>query len=441
MRLLGVLLLGVGASVPPPHRRKNATGLHAGDHHFRDRKRNATAARAAARADIHGRLEALRRVVAGLPAEAPDAWVVRGPEDVSDATWAPLANGTAKRVFSAPMGGTNRWGKAWGHRWVVLKQLAATGGSEDAKHFGEVKGELYFLELLRGRAGIPTLLGVFRRGGTVSYVVQDAGQELMGHTRDGSRLRYKQLAATRPLGLARALLRCFESFSEVGGFFLDDLTPHQFTYVPREPVVFLVDGPKLLSAESPARPFLEDAYGYVMPEYLMPGRACVSDGDCPATKHHHSCVGHNNLRENYAGRADKKAKCTDGSTAAPEARGWCRRGWCVPISAKTHGWDLGARPWALPFLAGEAADPASAAVLRDLAAKLTAHEPADRPAFSQAREWLDRAVARAGIDESGAAWREPSREKAGPRPASTSRAPGPRPSNRLGLAKKEKKGH
>ena len=135
------------------------------------------------------------------------------------------------------------------------------------------------------------------------------------------------------------------------------------------------------------------------------------------------------------GAACYPTRCTDGSVAAPEARGWCRGGRCVPVTAKTHVYDLGSRPWALHFLAetaarltDEPAKTAAATVLRDLAARLTARDPEKRPTFSAARVWLDRAVAKRGIGESGAGWKEPGREKAAAaRPPSTSRAPPPRP--------------
>ena len=46
---------------------------------------------------------------------------------------------------------------------------------------------------------------------------------------DAGRARHCQKKARRPAMLARALLECFRSFSEEGGYFLDDLTWRQFS--------------------------------------------------------------------------------------------------------------------------------------------------------------------------------------------------------------------
>ena len=43
---------------------------------------------------------------------------------------------------------------------------------------------------------------------------------------------YARAVERQPLALARAVLQCFHSWAEVGGYFLDDFGPHQFALVP-----------------------------------------------------------------------------------------------------------------------------------------------------------------------------------------------------------------
>ena len=105
-------------------------------------------------------------------------------------------------------------------------------------HRGEVLGELYFLEYLRGAPGIPELEGAWPDADGVSYVVEDAGETYVGRDAAGAK-RFGKFVARNAFEAARALLDCFRSFSEVGGFFLDDLSAHQFSYRTDPPAVFI----------------------------------------------------------------------------------------------------------------------------------------------------------------------------------------------------------
>jgi hypothetical protein len=61
---------------------------------------------------------------------------------------------------------------------------------------------------------------------------------------------YRLVAQTQPYELARAILRCFQSFSELGGYFLTDFAPQQFTLLTdtgKPPKVYLVDAPDALT--------------------------------------------------------------------------------------------------------------------------------------------------------------------------------------------------
>ena len=138
-------------------------------------------------------------------------------------------------------------------------------------------------------------------------------------------------------------------------------------YDTDEVTVTLVDGPKLLALDSPVRPYL-GRFGHVF-EVRDPTAPCASDKACLATR---------------------KRKYTQNG-AAPEVRGWCdaKERTCRPVSAKTHGYDLGAREWALPFLRQRAVNHDSKAALATLCRKLTKPEPDGRPTFAEAIAFLD----------------------------------------------------
>ena len=116
-----------------------------------------------------------------------------------------------------------------------------------------VVSELYFLESLRGRPGIPTLHGGWLEDDALSYVVADGGSEVTryphahrngkpGEARPSD--AWRDFARKDPMRAARALLECFRSFVDYGGFFLSDFSPHQFTL--RGASLFVVDGPDAL---------------------------------------------------------------------------------------------------------------------------------------------------------------------------------------------------
>ena len=58
---------------------------------------------------------------------------------------------------------------------------------------------------------------------------------------------------------------------------------------------------------------------------------CTVDGDCPAVSDVELCA----YRD-----------CVPGwDQGAREARGWCRKGWCAPVDARAHTYDLATRAW------------------------------------------------------------------------------------------------
>ena len=358
-------------------------------------------------------------------------WTV-SHRDADAVAWAPLANGSAKVVETGEYHGIR----------VVRKRVACADPIATLarthkkstrplplmeKHFAEAVAELFFMEHLRGRPGIPELRGAWytRRG--LEYVVDDAGPPLLKNVAR-KRIAHPQppgrrnIAERRPLRLARALLECFRSFSEEGGYFLDDLAWQQFSLreeAGRPPVVTLVDGPKALDA--PVRPYLGES-GHVLP--FPNSTSCKLNSQCPATRKHHSCI-ENGVGTRRVGLVDEAARKTtttrNASTtcywrsgsqapgaaqdAAPEAEGWCaafaapgvRAKHCVPWSSKTHVYDVGSRGWALGFLKDRARDPAARRVVVGLRRKMMGKAVAARPSFSEALAWLD--VRARGIKE------------------------------------------
>ena len=324
------------------------------------------------------RLGGLAATLAGRE-EPPMEWTVQR-DDVQDLRW--LANGTRKEVWA---------GRAH-DRKVILKRLVrsrrngrATNPASDQRHRAELLGELYFLEWLRGAPGIPELLGAWAEAGGPAYVVSDGGESYATKfPTDGRLVRTEPIDGPTAFALAASLLDCFRSFAEIGGYFLDDLSPHQFAV--RDTTISVIDGPRILSNAPVASYLLAERVAHSIAGF--DGRACADDKACPATRHHHSCVGGNSRFANFAGSAAVPVACRDGSVAAPEARGWCIEGNCRPISAKTHVYDVGSRPWALPRLANATTSNRARKFLENLIERMTAADPDARPTLTEALDLL-----------------------------------------------------
>ncbi|KAH8077160.1 hypothetical protein JL720_10122 [Aureococcus anophagefferens] len=229
--------------------------------------------------------------------------------------------------------------------------------------------ELAFLVGLRGRRGVPLLLGGWLERGLPTLVVADAGRSLAaGRTvtangasaGDSRKLNidggYAALARAEPLALAVAILECFESFAGVGGLFLEDFRSDQFAYAA-DPVSFaLVDGPRPLDDDRPRRwSSRSDA-----------PRPCAADADCPPTRAYHCCCRGVSRDDRGCAAGAGPCHCDANTTAAPEAAGLCRRGTCAPITAQTHAFDVAADLAAGPRPPGGAR--AAARLLADMRA-------------------------------------------------------------------------
>jgi len=193
-----------------------------------------------------------------------------------------------------------------------------------------------------------------------------------------------------PLDAARAIFRCFRSFAEIGGFFLSDFKPDQFTFF--EGALYLVDGPAF--AAGPARDFAvgtASVNAVVLPRHRACHRNSKLNGsdvaaslvasvpNCAVSPSHHSCLG----------RDGAPPGCESGSLAAPEAAGRCElldasknRGRCAAVTYKTHVHDVAAKRWLLPFVIDRSAGD-DRARLEALAAAMTRPDPHARPSFTR----------------------------------------------------------
>ena len=292
---------------------------------------------------------------------APDTWTVRSRNDLTG----PITElyDKAKHVSRAHVKG----------RRVVVKTGGRHGLSNEDQGAGVLYFELLYLEALRGAPGIPELLGAWVEDGNVTYVVRDCGQAI-GAGRSGKpsilSTAYAKRAEHSPLELARALLACFQSFA--ANFLLDDFRVTQFT-LDGKGHIYLVDGPKLLHNSSLGDQ-VNDVWQTRHNQEDNTVRTCASDGDCPATHRLHSCL------DNV---------CEPGSLPAPEATGTCRDKACLPVSERTHVYDVANRPWLLPFIANNARDWKTKKFLRSLVHLANQTLPDARPSFAELVHRID----------------------------------------------------
>ena len=197
------------------------------------------------------------------------------------------------------------------------------------------------------------------------------------------------LARSRPIPLARAILECFRTFSERGGFMSLDFGARQFAAAstPDGRVLFqLIDGP--LPFTGPIANLSEHPETKGIGLSGFPPRSvplCTDDSHCPPSSHSHCCCD----RETRRAMRSPEESCV----RAPEALGLCepaehsRPGaprHCVPLSHLTHAYDVATRPWLLPMAANHS--PLVAQLLPLLGAGPL---PSARMSISGALAWLD----------------------------------------------------
>ena len=144
--------------------------------------------------------------------ETPAPWRI---QNVS-APWKQIGHASkAKVVYRARVDG----------RPVIVKQNRKSGDGGGTTLYME----LVYLESLRGRPGVPELLGAWWEASRLTYATVDGGEPISAEVpplRTGAEVR--DMGPKRPLRLARSLLACFWSWASAG-WFLDDFKDHQFT--------------------------------------------------------------------------------------------------------------------------------------------------------------------------------------------------------------------
>ena len=170
---------------------------------------------------------------------APKFWRVRPGVPATSMWWVP------PRAFADSRRIAGHWQKevnasAFAYRGetydVVVKALneGHTRHGQDLRSRAAVLFEILYLEVLRGAPGVPELYGGWRTEHGLVWVVQHAGA-IIGQGKDrAGRLSvlsdaYAAACRDRPLQIARAWFRCFQSIVE-GGFVLTDFKIDQFTF-------------------------------------------------------------------------------------------------------------------------------------------------------------------------------------------------------------------
>ena len=344
-----------------------------------------------------GRLEQIDAWLAG--GAAPDAWQVRGPRDLAG-EGVPLAKSIQKEVNASSIVRERD-----GRRVPVVvkalrkaRQFAFGHRDSDIAYF-----ELLWLEYLRGEPGVPALYGGWMTSEHLVWVVSHGGP-LIGTIRDprvnhnrkkppSMLSAYDEMAREDPLHLARSWLRCFRSFAERGGFVLTDFKVDQFT-LGRDGEIYLVDGPAPNSGPVAAfarRHFTSGAPDNILtkdnrdakPKHidLEPGAAtsCGEDRKRSATCGKRTYDYH---------RCDSDAACKDGVTllgipnsrSAPELTR-CRDDKCEAFDWRVHVFDVARRAWILPRIIALAKDKRARKTLANVADRMAAARPEDRPTF------------------------------------------------------------
>ena len=248
---------------------------------------------------------------------APRHWTVTKVTDIRGAygDWREVGAGAHGRAFEVP-----------GNASLVVKTRAhrELGGARHTREReARSRAEALYLEFVRGRAGAPALRGGWLEGSKLFYVVRRAGTALTESDADVPYLRPAPAWSARcraaPLASARALVECIRSFTDAG-YFLEDLDGGRFALDEATGEVFTVAAPEPL-ATSPILGVLDWALHGVRTNRSAHhrtrwdrGKACRSDGECPATTAPHRC---------------SKPDCAEVEWEAREARGWCRNGRCV----------------------------------------------------------------------------------------------------------------
>ena len=320
----------------------------------------------------------------------PPHWVVSGPSMRLQRQPGPTMLGTTKVAYAARLYRNNK-----SPLDVVVKQgrTRPTSGRNNTCIRYELELEVLYLELLRGSPGVPMLYGGwFDENWGLVYVVQHAGASL-GTLIPGHRAQYMinqaydTAALHRPVELMREIVRCFISFAELGGFFLSDFKPIQFTLNSETLAVYLVDAPR--------------SFHSGLAEFFTASHSAYKGCDAVSVAHIFTmdavAAGSPTCRESRECLRVWKSRCVDAERrsdgrCSPESRGQCVSGRCVELSTKSHVFEVAANPWLFPRIVALAVNSTLRSDFAALLRLMTRPDPRDRPTFAGVLRILDSLV-------------------------------------------------
>ena len=301
----------------------------------------------------------------------PQSWEVKTKADVSIGK--ELARGRSKCVRHGRLGTrkvvvvavcpVSNSSAFAGHNY---KELHAAGEALKRRH--HLVEEMYFLEVLRGRPGIPTLRGAFRHGDDLSLVVDDCGVRITGfdHKKQPRASdAWRAFAKRDPLGAARALLEVFRSVVDYGGYLIKDFTPHQFTLHGNK--LYLVDGPDV-ALDGPMALFLRGRPGFALcgnqPVDGARRRVAACSNALPSFPMQKACRATCPTMRTRFSRGPACCCPYPGTCGSPAARDLCHldQARCHLIQNRPHATDAATAWWALPLILAEARGAAQTAV-------------------------------------------------------------------------------
>jgi hypothetical protein len=315
------------------------------------------------------RVEAVERWL--LNGTAPPAWWdVRAPADVRKGS--ELSRGASKRVCSGRLASSGAK--------VVVKTIVDSGGKlapdgtvrprpngkiTPEHRRAHLLGELFYLEALRGRPGVPELRGAYteeHRGAVaIAAVVDDGGREL-------TRPDWKTFCRSEPRRAARSLLSCLRSVVDLGGYFQTDFSSRQLTL--RGGAVYMVDAPD---------PLRGPMYAWGEPRGLAAPLRRALRGIDAATACAATCDGD-----------EWRLPSTCGKRCAEPCLDERRR--CALALRLPHVKDVATSWWALPLVVSEGRkgpDKDGAAAVDAIREAMAAPAPEDRLSFGDALARLE----------------------------------------------------
>ena len=256
--------------------------------------------------------------------------------------------------------------------------------------------DLVYLEYLRGMCGVPELMGAFvvpshvagRKEPVLWYAARRAGSVITDAQARGNSsvvlsLEYRKLAIRQPLALARTMIHMFRVMSELGGAFLADLHPNQFT-VAQHPggaiEMFMIDSALFVEGPMVRHQLLRQLPKLNMASTEPFQVECRSQSFCPLTANFAMLEG---IWKKHSCRMDllKTACCHPQADAhnAPQPTVTCQQrpfpspsddidahSRCAWVGRQIHLTDLLTEPYLLPMVSHE---PAVRALVEELRKK------------------------------------------------------------------------